>query len=158
VLIGNSLTGFEDLWEWTGTRWVARAFVTPLADAYRAAIAYDPIAHALVVFGGRPGGATRLVAYRPHVATEACTLATLDYDGDGKPGCMDEDCWGSCTPLCEPGMTCAPALPRCGDGACDAFETCGLCPGDCPCPPADVCGDFVCDGSETLATCPADCP
>ncbi len=44
----------------------------------------------------------------------------------------------------------------CGDGTCDASETCSTCSEDCGvCPP--VCGDGTCDASETCGTCSADC-
>jgi hypothetical protein len=71
-------------------------------------------------------------------------------------GCDDPDCWSYCTPLCPPGVDCAPELSRCGDGMCnDALESCRMCPEDCACDPA--CGDFFCDSGESAETCPGDC-
>ena len=43
----------------------------------------------------------------------------------------------------------------CGDGTCDADETCESCVEDCgACP---TCGDGTCDADETCELCPADC-
>jgi len=72
------------------------------------------------------------------------------------------------------------AVEPCGDGTCQADESCATCPDDCgPCPwcgdgdclaPEDctscaadcgdclpACGDGDCTGDETCAECPADC-
>jgi hypothetical protein len=49
-------------------------------------------------------------------------------------GCDDADCYGRCTPLCQPGTPCDPAAPRCGDGLCGAVEDYAICPVDCPVP------------------------
>ncbi len=44
----------------------------------------------------------------------------------------------------------------CGDGYCDAGETCGSCSKDCGvCPP--VCGNGWCDAGEDCGSCAADC-
>lgn len=44
----------------------------------------------------------------------------------------------------------------CGDGICNASETCETCPTDCgSCGP--VCGDGVCSSGETCTSCPTDC-
>lgn len=49
----------------------------------------------------------------------------------------------------------SPAPAVCGNGACEAGETCSSCAADCgACP---ICGDRVCNGAETCATCPGDC-
>jgi hypothetical protein len=41
----------------------------------------------------------------------------------------------------------------CGNGSCEAGETCQLCPGDCgPC-----CGNGICDPNESCQSCPPDC-
>jgi secreted trypsin-like serine protease len=46
--------------------------------------------------------------------------------------------------------------PFCGDGSCNAGETCETCEADCgACPP--VCGDGTCEGNEDCETCAADC-
>jgi hypothetical protein len=51
----------------------------------------------------------------------------------------------------------------CGDGVCDADESCATCPADCRCTdgPRDgsngFCGDGVCNGDESCTTCPSDC-
>jgi hypothetical protein len=41
----------------------------------------------------------------------------------------------------------------CGNGSCDAGETCQFCPGDC----GSCCGNGLCDPSESCQTCPSDC-
>ena len=41
----------------------------------------------------------------------------------------------------------------CGNGICDAGETCQFCPGDC----GSCCGNGLCDPSESCQTCPGDC-
>jgi hypothetical protein len=126
-------------------------------------VSFDAANHMLLAFGGRDAnftgfGGTALLAYWPNTAVEACTLSTLDYDNDGFAGCLDDDCWSVCTPLCPPGTTCT-GLPRCGDGTCTANEDCGICPADCggACP-GGACGDFVCNAGETAVGCPNDCP
>jgi Regulator of chromosome condensation (RCC1) repeat len=51
---------------------------------------------------------------------------------------------------------CGVCPPVCGDGTCNGTETCSTCPTDCGvCPP--VCGDGTCNGTETCSTCPTDC-
>ncbi len=42
----------------------------------------------------------------------------------------------------------------CGNGTCEATESCRSCPGDCPC----RCGDGLCTFGEFPARCPEDCP
>jgi hypothetical protein len=68
--------------------------------------------------------------------------------------------------VCEAGETCgscptdcgACVPPSCGDGVCDAGEDCNNCPADCgECEPAPSCGDGVCDAGEDCNSCPADC-
>jgi len=43
----------------------------------------------------------------------------------------------------------------CGDGSCDANESCESCPGDCGA--CEVCGDGECTQSESCLNCEADC-
>jgi cysteine-rich repeat protein len=162
VVFGNSggFTG-EDLWEWTAAGWNQRQVLGTIPSRYRATIAYDAANHALVTFGGRDTnfnhfGTTRLLAYWPNTAVEACTSSQVDYDNDGKLGCADEDCWAQCTPLCAPGTTCPTGAPRCGDGTCQPNEDCAICPSDCgAC--TGTCGDFHCNSGETATNCPSDC-
>ena len=66
----------------------------------------------------------------------------FDGDGDRKIGCDDPDCAG--------------LFASCGNGVCDAFEDCRICPADCGA--FRLCGDLVCDPGETCANCPGDCP
>ncbi|UCC91714.1 MAG: hypothetical protein JSV39_00360 [Candidatus Aenigmatarchaeota archaeon] len=52
--------------------------------------------------------------------------------------------------------------PYCGDGTCQADESCSDCEIDCgscpPPPPAGpVCGDGTCDNGESCGNCPEDC-
>ena len=94
-------------------------------------------------------------------ASPAGTTATCYCDSQCQTygDCCNAD--GSATATSCAGSTCASCNggstgPVCGDGACDASETCSSCPSDCgACPP--VCGDFSCDASETCSSCPNDC-
>jgi len=46
--------------------------------------------------------------------------------------------------------------PYCGDGICQATESCYTCPADCGvCPP--VCGNGICEEGENEENCPEDC-
>jgi hypothetical protein len=46
----------------------------------------------------------------------------------------------------------------CGNGVCNAGESCSKCPQDCgACPPPAVCGDGTCASSESCQSCAADC-
>lgn len=70
----------------------------------------------------------------------------IDNDGDGSIDCADSDC--SQTPQCNPEL--------CGNGICDAQESCENCSADCGvCP--EVCGNGQCADTETCLTCPGDC-
>jgi hypothetical protein len=105
---------------------------------------YDQARGMLVMFGG--GSATRLRdtwLYQPFdaaVPNESCLLG-FDGDRDRKIGCQDPDCSGLCV--------------LCGDGVCDATESCRLCPGDCG--ECRSCGDLLCDPGESCVTCSGDC-
>lgn len=98
-------------------------------------MAYDPITHGALMFGGRLAGdvvsaETWLLRWESATPDERCD--GTDADGDGAVGCADEDCWARCTPRCAPGATCGADLPRCGDGVCNPYlEDEALCPGDC---------------------------
>jgi len=64
-----------------------------------------------------------------------------------------------------------PAKAVCGNGICEAKETCSNCPEDCKCPdgyeckngvcvalpPTKVCGNGICELGENHTNCPADC-
>lgn len=145
-----------DTWTWDGTSWTHLAFAelpTPLADA---AFAYNAVTAEVMRFGGAaetPRNDTWLMTSASTVPVEACETQR-DLDGDAQAGCEDQDCWAVCSPRCPPQTSCeSDVTPRCGDGMCDALETCGSCPGDCP--NCALCGDGTCDPSET---CPGDCP
>ncbi|MGC8812006.1 MAG: MopE-related protein [Candidatus Aenigmatarchaeota archaeon] len=46
----------------------------------------------------------------------------------------------------------------CGDGICQATETCDICPEDCgSCPSLVVCGNKVCEEGENYNNCCSDC-
>ncbi len=54
-------------------------------------------------------------------------------------------------------VACGGGLPTCGNGTCEAEESCGSCPADCgACP---TCGDLTCDlaAGESCSTCATDC-
>ena len=147
----------DDLWEWDGSWW--RRISTSLAPRYR--VQYNataaPDGAGIDVLWGTSNSTVINESWQlrwdgPH-AGDSCKLGS-DRDGDGQVGCADSDCWTVCTPDCSPGMTCAPAASRCGDGTCDPAEDCHSCPADCTSCGA-ACGDFVCDPGET---CPGDCP
>lgn len=44
----------------------------------------------------------------------------------------------------------------CGNGKCEAGETCQTCPGDCGSCPV-LCGNGMCEAGETCSSCPGDC-
>ncbi len=49
--------------------------------------------------------------------------------------------------------------PYCGDGICQATESCEGCPEDCgTCPVEEYCSDGICQATETSISCPGDCP
>jgi cysteine-rich repeat protein len=146
-----------DTWEWDGTTW-SEVFTDAAPPARENASAYMLVdGSGLGLIHGNINTSLRSdgwqFRYASRQTTEACERA-VDNDGDGLSGCDDPDCWASCAPLCPPGPTCDPALPRCGDGTCGPNETCGACSSDCTCTP--VCGDFVCAPGET--GCLGDCP
>jgi hypothetical protein len=170
---GDSLDGtsLDDLWQLGETKWEPYD-VGPFAQSPPGTggtvFAFDPVRQVSVLAGltspiaGTPTGFdTWELASVPLIAGEVC-MAGRDLDGDGTAGCSDDECWGVCAPLCPPAADQAmcPSAPRCGDGMCDAVETCRACPADCPagttaCP--IVCGDGACDAAEDLTSCPGDC-
>jgi hypothetical protein len=142
---GQSTTAaLNDVWEWDGVRWTEQPLSTrPPPRSFHTMI-YDEARGMLVMFGG--GSATPLRdtwLYQPFdaaVPNESCLLG-FDGDGDRKIGCQDPDCSALCV--------------LCGDGVCDAIESCRLCPGDCG--ECRSCGDLLCDPGESCATCSGDC-
>jgi cysteine-rich repeat protein len=133
---GRSVEYLADTWEWDGTNW---RMLEPVGSPPRraaAVAAYDAAHDELVVAGGFDASGTSLVDTWVHrytsqdVTIDRCT--DIDTDGDQLVGCADPDCWGRCTPLCPPRITCDPTLPHCGDGACSVLEDHRLCPADCP--------------------------
>ena len=162
VVFGNAnSTVTEDVWEWNGSIWHQPTMVGSVAPKYQPSIAYDAAHHALVAFSGRdatlsPTTGTAIIQYRANGPVETCTSAQIDYDNDGLAGCNDDECWSVCNPLCPPGVTCPGGSPKCGDGTCQPFEDCNICPTDCgAC--TGTCGDFHCDSGETHTSCPNDC-
>jgi len=164
-LFGSSpLADSEDLWSWDGTTWSEIPLIGTLIPTYQRLVGFDQASHSIVVFGGRdtslsnfvPTSVFALVKNRPNSSVEACTSAQVDYDFDGKSGCVDDECWTVCDPLHPPGTTRPAGAPFCGDASCNGPEDCMLCPGDCgAC--TGKCGDFNCDSGETAATCSNDC-
>lgn len=102
----------------------------------------------------RPGDV--LETLQPDLATDAIVPADIAGDGPAElpapgdsvgdaPAAGDTDC---CAEEVQPST--------CGNGTCQAWETCATCPLDCGnCPPA--CGNGLCDGVEDCSTCPLDC-
>jgi len=124
-------------------------------------MAYEAARGQVVMFGGYGDFTGELTdtwtfRYRNGLAEERCRYG-LDGDDDGKIGCADPDCFGYCSPLCNPTlMTCGTQAPRCGDGTCQSYESSRLCPMDCGAP-TPACGDFLCESPETIVNCPGDC-
>jgi cysteine-rich repeat protein len=153
-------------WEWSGPLGASaaeRGWSKLTADADFGStptyvnMVYEAVHERLLATAANVNGTFYEFAWASEGAPEEACSFGFDTDHDGLAGCADPDCWGYCTPLCPPGATCAPDLPRCGDGECnDALETFRMCPADCPRLPA-VCGDFLCDPGETAASCPGDC-
>lgn len=143
--------------EWDGTRWN----VVPAAgsEAARYAGAGAAWRDGVVVFGGGDGSKTLgdAVLMRHDADAPAETCAATDTDGDGLASCADPDCWYACTPTCMPGMDCTASPASCGNGTCDASETCASCETDCGACMA-FCGNYACDGGESSSSCPGDCP
>lgn len=84
------------------------------------------------------------------------------------PRCGDGTCQPGAETLLGCPADCRPTAAKlsafgCGNGRCEAFESCRTCKDDCPCagaclPSGACCGDGACDGPrETCAVCPADC-
>jgi hypothetical protein len=147
VLFGGqtSAVALNDTWEWDGTSWTKLLPAPEPAPRHHHAMIYDTARRTLVMFAGHDNkterGDTWFFRYDdPSVPDEACNTG-FDGDGDGKIGCDDPDCDGLCA--------------RCGDGHCDAFEDCWMCPADCGV--CAVCGDLRLDPGETCASCPGDC-
>jgi hypothetical protein len=162
VCVYGASTGNEDLWEWTGSAWQKRALSGVVPSKYQTAVAYHGATREVVAFGGADStntatAGTVMLRYQPNVPTESCVDAQIDYDRDGRLGCADDECWSACTPLCPPGAPCSPTAPRCGDGTCNPFEDCLMCPADCGACAGGKCGDFHCDTGETSTSCPNDC-
>lgn len=153
VLFGGSIAAgpLGDAWRWDGSTWT-RVFPDDPAPPMVDAVAVYDSARGHVLLHG-PAGTYRL-QWRGSALDEACRAA-IDRDGDGRAGCADPDCAGSCTPLCPdaaPGAVCSG--PVCGDQMCSPLESCRLCDRDCGFCPAR-CGDGTCDTGET---CSGECP
>ena len=77
--------------------------------------------------------------------------------------CTDENRCGTNTTKPTETIACTYYPPAyCGDGTCQATESCSTCPTDCgACPPVPptgpVCGNGVCEAGETCSNCAADC-
>lgn len=163
VLVGG--TGTEngsiqiarlDMWEWDGTNWAPLPISAgpiappPVIEPPVIAAVTEPTGGVLVLNAGGIDLSPMRLRWDADVSYEAC--ASVDRDRDGLVGCADPDCWWTCAPLCPAQTSCAVG-PSCGDGTCDANETCAACPADCgAC--ATWCGDFVCASGED---CPGDC-
>jgi hypothetical protein len=171
ILSGGSVgvSSLADSWTWDGTSWteVTRIDEAPPKRSDHG-MTYDTARAHVVMYGGRDGATplsdTWLFRFEAAAPQDERCLYGLDGDGDGKIGCADDDCFGACTPLCNPTlMTCAATGPRCGDGFCASIENNAsveskrLCPQDCGAL-SPLCGDFLCEAPESAASCPGDCP
>jgi hypothetical protein len=156
-----------DVWQYDGTIWTERTTLGSPSARSGGAMTFDASRGRFVFFGGTGAdypldNMTWTLGYTPFRPREAC-YSGADFDGDGRVGCTDEDCWAICTPQCPFGTPIAscPQAPACGDGACDPLEDCRSCPADCAAGTAScpiICGDLHCDTpTETAATCPGDC-
>src|SRR5690606_26128475 len=100
TLFGGVISGFS-LWELDGTQWMQPdAMLVPVVSN-GACAAYDDARAETVAFGGQ------LPTLQQQTATgsyrgdrEEVCRAGLDIDGDGAPGCDDDDCRTVCAPLC----------------------------------------------------------
>jgi len=154
----DGLTQFDETWEWSGTAWTKLSPASSVpAPRYQQGMTYDVTEGRTVIFSGATlTNDTWMFRYNGDGAVDGC-LYGLDGDSDGLFGCADPDCFGRCTPTCNPTiMTCPSNRPRCGDGQCFPVESARMCPADCG-PPTTICGDFLCDPSETAISCPGDC-
>lgn len=160
VLFGGGETVGNDAWEWDGTAWSFVSIFDPPQARRNVVLASSPSGDGVLAIGGADDAMFSLsevlqLTYLSTSSYETCR-ADLDDDGDGAAGCLDPDCWATCTPYCElRDESCLSLAPRCGDGVCDrAREDCGIC-SDCTCEPQ--CGDLVCDPGEDATSCPGDC-
>jgi hypothetical protein len=160
---GSNVVGLvvddADRWEWDGADWTSVSSASGPSPRGATRMAFDASRSAVVLFGGRdaqPLGDTWTLGHMPLAAPEACASG-VDYDRDGAIGCADDECWGTCAPLCPPWrpQSCV-LVPGCGDGTCSALEDSRSCPSDCGAGPI-TCGDFHCDPGEAVLSCPGDC-
>jgi cysteine-rich repeat protein len=146
----------NDQWEWDGTSWTQLSVSSIQAPRSGHVMLPSLEGFGVLVNGGLSGtpstGDLQRLGWDGPAIDETCVEA--DLDGDGLAGCADPDCWRVCKPACPPGATFM-CTATCGNGTCDAVESCQSCSADCGACPA-TCGDFTC--SETAATCPGDCP
>jgi hypothetical protein len=148
LLFGGSLAAnpTDNTYRWNGSRFEDLQPMSAPPKRYDQSMVFDPLRGEMVLFGGRGESISALSDTwlfswsAPRAIYEACESG-MDLDNDGLAGCDDPDCEAWCA--------------GCGDGVCDPFESCRLCPGDCG--HCQVCGDFFCDPGETCADCPGDC-
>ncbi|MCA9661347.1 MAG: hypothetical protein KC486_23610 [Myxococcales bacterium] len=76
------------------------------------------------------------------------------YCADNIQSCGDGEC--NADETCDDCPQDCGTCESCGDGMCGADESCGSCPADCGDCPAS-CGNGQCDGGETCSNCPGDC-
>jgi cysteine-rich repeat protein len=167
---GGATSALNDTWELADSEWTLysrAATQLPAPFASQPSLVYDPVRRRTILIGSFPpyDGSqstpddllTAELAPVENTPAEACSLG-FDFDRDTKAGCDDDDCWGTCAPLCLPDAPAAscPTKSRCGDSNCDGIESCRVCPGDCGACPVE-CGDGFCDAAESVASCPGDC-
>jgi hypothetical protein len=79
-----------------------------------------------------------------------CVAAICQVDPFCCASAWDGICTSEVGSVC--GLTCSGS---CGDGVCDASESCQSCPNDCG--PCNTCGDGICGMGESCQSCSTDC-
>jgi hypothetical protein len=102
-------------------------------------------------FDGTVGTGSGPLASRPPTCTPR--VAYWATDTSTLYCCVATDSWSECyTPYAYPHPL-QTTPDTCGNGTCDAGETCANCSPDC----GACCGNGACDNGENCGSCPADC-
>lgn len=152
---GYGPTRLGDTWLLRENTWQRLTLPTSPSARNAASITFDEVSNRLVLHGGWSESGHTNDTWTFSLSTieaerDKCLDSTIDSDGDGKFGCgdathpADPDCWGRCTPACDPRalppapatdawpLGCASDNPHCGDRQCNPFlENRAICPVDC---------------------------